>query len=77
MEYYHVVFTLPASIAAIGYYNKELIYGLLFEVASQTLRTIAADPKHLGARIGATLLLHTWGSALTHHPLPAMARSQR
>jgi hypothetical protein len=68
VEYYHVVFTLPSSIAAIGYYNKELIYGLLFEIAAQTLRTIAADPKHLGARIGATLVLHTWGSALTHHP---------
>jgi hypothetical protein len=68
VEYYHVVFTLPASIATIGYYNKELIYGLLFEIAAQTLRTIAADPKHLGARVGATLVLHTWGSALTHHP---------
>jgi hypothetical protein len=68
VEYYHVVFTLPAPIAGIAYYNKALIYGLLFEIAAQTLRTIAADPKHLGARIGATLVLHTWGSALTHHP---------
>jgi Putative transposase/Transposase zinc-binding domain len=68
VEYYHVVFTLPAPIAAIAYYNKAVIYGLLFEIASQTLHTIAADPKHLGARIGATLVLHTWGSALTHHP---------
>jgi hypothetical protein len=68
VEYYHVVFTLPAPISSIGYTNKEIIYGLLFEIASATLRTIAADPKHLGARIGATLVLHTWGSALTHHP---------
>jgi len=68
VEYYHVVFTLPAPISAIAYYNKAVIYGLLFEVAAEALRTIAADPKHLGARIGATLVLHTWGSALTHHP---------
>ena len=68
LDYYHVVFTLPAPISAIAYYNKALIYDLLFEVAAQTLRTIAADPKHLGAQIGVTLVLHTWGSALTHHP---------
>ena len=68
VDYYHVVFTLPAPIAAIAYYNKAIIYRLLFEIAAETLRTIAADPKHLGARIGATLVLHTWGSALTHHP---------
>jgi hypothetical protein len=68
VQYFHVVFTLPAPITAIGYYNKEVVYGLLFDLAAQTLRTIAADPKHLGARIGATLVLHTWGSALTHHP---------
>ena len=69
VDYYHVVFTLPAPISAkIAYYNKAVIYGLLFEVAAETLRTIAADPKHLGAQIGATLVLHTWGSALTHHP---------
>jgi predicted RNA-binding Zn-ribbon protein involved in translation (DUF1610 family) len=68
VEYYHVVFTLPAPIAAIAYYNKAMIYGLLFEIAAETLRAIAADPKHLGAQIGATLVLHTWGSALTHHP---------
>ncbi len=68
VEYYHVVFTLPAPIAAIAYYNKAVIYRLLFEVAAETLRTIAADPKQLGAQIGATLVLHTWGSALTHHP---------
>jgi hypothetical protein len=68
VPYYHVVFTLPAPINAIAYTNKEIIYGLLFDVAAETLRTIAADPKHLGARIGTTLVLHTWGSALTHHP---------
>ena len=68
VDYYHVVFTLPAAISAIAYTNKAVIYRLLFEVAAETLRTIAADPKHLGARIGATLVLHTWGSALTHHP---------
>ena len=68
VEYYHVVFTLPAPISAIAYTNKTVIYNLLFEIAAETLRTIAADPKHLGAQIGATLVLHTWGSALTHHP---------
>ena len=59
VEYYHVVFTLPAAISAIAYYNKAVIYGLLFDIAAETLRTIAADPKHLGAQIGATLVLHT------------------
>lgn len=68
VEYYHVVFTLPAPIADIAYTNKAVIYGLLFDVAAEVLQSIAADPKHLGARIGATLVLHTWGSALTHHP---------
>ena len=68
VEYYHVVFTLPAPIADIAYTNKAALYGLLFDVAASALQTIAADPKHLGARIGATLVLHTWGSALTHHP---------
>lgn len=68
VEYYHVVFTLPAPISEIAYTNKTVLYGLLFDVAADTLRTIAADGKHLGAQIGATLVLHTWGSALTHHP---------
>jgi hypothetical protein len=68
VEYYHVVFTLPAPIADIAYTNKAAIYGLLFDMAAETLLTIAADAKHLGARIGVTLVLHTWGSALTHHP---------
>jgi len=68
VPYYHVVFTLPASIADIAYQNKAVIYDLLFKAAAETLITIAADPKHLGARIGITAVLHTWGSALTHHP---------
>ncbi len=68
VEYYHVVFTLPEPISAIAYANKAAIYRLLFEVAAETLMTIAADPKHLGAQIGVTLVLHSWGSALTHHP---------
>lgn len=59
VDYYHVVFTLPAPISAIAYYNKAVIYRLLFEVAAETLSTIAADPKHLGAQIGTTLVLHT------------------
>jgi hypothetical protein len=68
VAYYHVVFTLPAPISAFAYTNKALIYRLLFEVAAEVLRTIAGDAKHLGAQIGVTLVLHTWGSALTHHP---------
>ncbi|QEH81569.1 IS91 family transposase [Sphingomonas sp. C8-2] len=66
--YFHVVFTLPAEIADIAYCNKALLYDLLFRAASEAMLTIAADPKHLGARIGITAVLHTWGSALTHHP---------
>ena len=65
---YHVVFSLPAQIADIAYQNKAVIYHLLLKVSAETLITIAADPKHLGARIGITGVLHTWGSALTHHP---------
>jgi Putative transposase/Transposase zinc-binding domain len=68
VPYHHVVFTLPAAIADIAYHNKAAIYDLLFKAAAETLLTIAADPKHLGARIGITAVLHTWGSALTHHP---------
>ena len=68
VEYYHVVFTLPEPISALAYTNKAEIYQLLFDVAAETLTTIAYDPRHLGARIGATLVLHTWGSAMTHHP---------
>lgn len=66
--YFHVVFTLPAEVAAIAFHNKALLYDLLFKTASETMLTIAADAKHLGARIGITAVLHTWGSALTHHP---------
>jgi hypothetical protein len=68
VPYYHVVFTLPAQIARIAYQNKAHVYGILFTAASQTLLTLAADPKHLGAKIGITAVLHTWGSAMTHHP---------
>jgi hypothetical protein len=68
VAYYHVVFTLPAQIADIAYQNKAAVYGILFKAAAETLLRIAADPKHLGARIGLTAVLHTWGSALTHHP---------
>jgi hypothetical protein len=66
--YFHVVFTLPAPIADIAYTNKAVIYDALFKAAAETLSTIAADPRHFGARIGMTMVLHTWGSALTHHP---------
>jgi Putative transposase/Transposase zinc-binding domain len=68
VPYYHLVFTLPAAIGDIAYQNKTVLYGLLFKAAAETLITIAADPKHLGARLGLTAVLHTWGSALTHHP---------
>src|SRR5215207_8103914 len=68
VPYDHVVFTLPAPIAAIAFQNKAVVYDLLFRTAADTLLTIAADPRHLGARIGLTAVLHTWGSALTHHP---------
>src|SRR3984957_5855210 len=66
--YFHVVFTVPAEIADIALHNKAVIYDLLFRVASETMFTIAADRDHLGARIGITAVLHTWGSAMTHHP---------
>ena len=68
VPYYHVVFTLRARIADIAYHNRAAIYDLLFKVSAETMLTIAADPKHLGARIGITSVLHTWGSAMTHHP---------
>src|SRR5687768_1915352 len=68
VPYFHVVFTLPAPIADIAYQNKAVIYDLLFKVSAEATLTIAADPKHLGARIGITSVLHTWGSAMTHHP---------
>ena len=68
LPYFHVVFSLPAQIADIAYQNKAVIYGLLFKASAETMLTIAADSKHLGARIGILSVLHTWGSALTHHP---------
>ncbi|MGA7328582.1 MAG: IS91 family transposase [Rhodomicrobium sp.] len=68
LPYYHVVFTLPSAIGAIAWQNKATVYGLLFKAASEAMLTIAADPKHLGARMGMTAVLHSWGSALTHHP---------
>ena len=68
VEYFHVVFTLPAEIAQIAYWNKKTVYGLLFRASAEAVMTIAADPKRMGARVGMISVLHTWGSALTHHP---------
>ncbi len=68
VEYFHVVFTLPAEVARIAHWNKREVYGLLFRASAETVTTIAADPRRLGVRIGMTSVLHTWGSALTHHP---------
>jgi hypothetical protein len=68
VPYFHVVFTLPSAIGDIAYHNKAVIYGLLFSASAETMLTIAADPRHLGARIGITSVLHSWGSAMTHHP---------
>jgi Transposase zinc-binding domain/Putative transposase len=67
-QYFHVVFTLPEEIAAIAYQNKKVVYSILFRSTAETLRTIAMDPKHLGAEIGFFAVLHTWGSNLLHHP---------
>jgi len=68
VPYFHVVFSLPAQIADIAYQNKAAIYGILFKASAETMLTIAADPKHLGARIGILSVLHTWGSAMTQNP---------
>jgi hypothetical protein len=68
VPYFHVVFTLPTAIAEVAYQNKAVVYGILFKAAAETLRVIAADPKHLGAEIGMVAVLHTWGQALQHHP---------
>jgi hypothetical protein len=68
VEYFHVVFTVPEPIAAVAYQNKKVVYGILFRAAGETLRTVAADPKHLGAEIGFIAVLHTWGQNLLHHP---------
>jgi hypothetical protein len=67
-QYFHVVFTVPEQIARIAYQNKKVVYGILFHATAETLRTIAADPKHLGAEIGFFAVLHSWGSNLLHHP---------
>jgi integrase/recombinase XerD len=72
--YFHVVFTLPAEVADIAAQNKAIVYDLLFRALSETMMTIAADPRHLGARIGITAVLHTWGSTMTHHPLISCRR---
>jgi Putative transposase/Transposase zinc-binding domain len=68
VPYYHMVFTVPAPVADLAYQNKEVIYDILFRASAETMLTIAADTKHLGARIGITSVLHSWGSAMTHHP---------
>jgi hypothetical protein len=68
VPYFHVVFTVPEEIAAIAYQNKEVVYGILFRATAETLKTIAADPRHLGAEIGFFAVLHSWGSNLSHHP---------
>ena len=68
VDYYHLAFTLPSQISDLAYQNKAVIYNILFKASSETLLTIAKDPKHLGAQIGITLVLHTWGSAMMHHP---------
>jgi len=68
VPYFHVVYTLPSQLRDIAYQNKRVIYDLLMKAAAETTLTIAADPKRLGARIGITAVLHTWGSAMTHHP---------
>lgn len=68
VDYYHLVFTLPKEVANLAYYNKAVMYGLLLKTAAETLLTIGADPKRLGAKLGVTFVLHTWGSAMTHHP---------
>ena len=67
-EYFHVIFTLPAEIARIALWNKRAVYGLLFKASAETVMTISADPKRMGATVGITSVLHTWGSAMTHHP---------
>src|SRR2546430_15648128 len=68
VPYFHVVFTLPAPVGEIAFQNKAAVYAILFRAAAETLATIAADPKHLGAKLGMTMVLHTWGQTLQHHP---------
>ena len=68
VPYFHVVFTLPAAAAEIAFHNKEAVYTILFHASAEALRSVAADPRYLGAEIGAVAVLHTWGQALSHHP---------
>ena len=68
VPYFHVVFTLPAAAGEIAFQNKAVVYAILFRAAAETLTTIAADPRHLGAKLGMTMVLHTWGQTLQHHP---------
>ena len=68
MPYFHVVFTLPAPVGEIAFQNKAAVYAILFRAAAETLTAIAADPQHLGAQLGMTMVLHTWGQTLQHHP---------
>ena len=68
VPYFHLVFTLPGPLADIAYHNKAVVYDILFKASAETMFTIAADPRHLGATIGFTAVLHTWGSAMTQHP---------
>ena len=77
VPYFHVVFTLPGPIAAIAFHNKAVVYDLLFKTAIDTLRTIASDPRHLGAEIGVIAVLHTWGQTLGHHPHVHLHRARR
>jgi hypothetical protein len=74
VPYFHVVFTVPEAVATIAFQNQTAVYDILFRAASETLRTIAADPKHLGAEIGFLAVLHTWGQNLLHHPLISCRR---
>jgi hypothetical protein len=77
VPYFHVVFTPPTPIADLAYQNKEVIYDLLFKASSETVLAIAADPKHLGARIGITAMLYTWGSTMMHHSTFMSSSRQR
>ena len=77
VEYFHLVFTLPAPVAAIAYHNKAVVFAMPFKAAAETLESIAPDKRHLGAEIGAIMVLHTWGQTLTHHPHVALHRARR
>jgi hypothetical protein len=77
VPHFHIVYTLPGQIADIAYQNKAIIYDILLKASAEVTLTIAADPRRLGARIGITSVLHTWGSAMTHHPPRAHDRTRR